>query len=231
MTARDKNLHSAKQLIAAAYAQQCRDDRRRAAILKHFKTGARRPWGRRIWRDVRSLRGGSNQALAAWLCTAPDRVREGLNNGSLSIENLVVMFAGLRPLGGKLPELPPEKELAQNGFIEAMLFLREPAHRAENHQRLSPEDLAALVSLLSEKDWFKFETQRERAALANDRAGLHEAEAKLESLAVQISAAASRRVDAPIRRTCQELRELQRTWADLWTECRNEVPFVRAENR
>ncbi len=217
-------LEAAKEAIGTGYSPHDGAARRQAAIVGQFKTGARRAWARRIWAAVAERRGGSQDALAAWLFVGKARVSDGLNHGSLSLETLVVMLAELRGDGWSLPDLPAADELALYGFIEAMAYLRDPKKR----RRLSREDFVVLLALLAENDWSKVEAEQKRALSAGDARGVERAELKLDRLAERISAAASRRLGRDVNRTSAQLRELSEGWAAPWTECRDAVPFAWA---
>jgi hypothetical protein len=215
---------AAKDSSARAYRPGDGEDRRHATIVGQFKTGARRAWARRIWAAVAERRGGSQDALAAWLFVGKARVSDGLNHGSLSLETLVVILAELRGDGWSLPDLPCLQELAQEGFIEAMAYLRDPKKR----RRLSREDFVVLLTLLGDRDWSKAEAEREQAFSARDARGVERAELKLDRLAVTISATVTRRLGTNVERDRDQLRGLRQDWAKPWIECRDAVPFAWA---
>lgn len=227
MSDRDARLHAAQREVSAAYADGA--EKRNAAIIDHFKTGSRRPWCRRVWESVIKLCGGRQRAAVDRLFVNGSAVSNGLSEGRLSIENLVLMLAEFQPAGWKLPDLPPHAEMAQEGFIEAMGFLRDPNQHPLARRRPTPEDLAALLALLADKEWFRLEAERGLANLSGDGDFLQRLDERLDGVARRISQRASLRSNLAIERNTPELRELLRTWADAWTDCRCAIPFAWAE--
>lgn len=225
MSDREARLQAAKEEIGAAYTGDAQD----AAILAHFRIGARRPWCRRVWESAVEICGGKQDAAVQRFYVSTSGVSEGLAHGRLSMENLVVMLAELRPAGWKLPDLPPNVELARDGYIEAMAYLQDPSARAAQRRCPSRDDLAALVALLAAKEWFKLDAEREAARLSGDEVRLKRAEEKLDAVAKRVSKTAAQRTGTTITRDARQLRELQQAWADIWTQCRNAVPFAWAE--
>lgn len=227
MSDRDARLRAAQREISAAYVDGA--ERRNAAIIDHFKFGARRPWCRRVWESVIKLCGGRQRAAIDRLSVNGSTVSSGMSEGRLSIENLVLMLIEFQPVGWKLPDLPPHAEMAQEGFIEAMGFLRDPKKHASLRRFPTPEDLAALLTLLADKEWFKLEAERGRARLSGDDDCLQRLDERLKAVARRISQRASLRSNRVIECDTQRLRELLRTWADHWTDCRCAVPFAWTE--
>ncbi len=227
MSDRDARLHAAQRELSAAYVDGA--EKRNAAILDHFKVGARRPWCRRVWESVVKLCGGRQRAAIDRLSVNGSTVSSGMSEGRLSIENLVLMLIEFQPAGWKLPDMPPHAEMAQEGFIEAMGFLRDPKQHPLARRRPTPEDLAALLALLADKEWFGLEAERGLASLSGDSHALQRLDERLDGAARRISRRASLRSNLAIERNRQQLQELLRTWADLWTECRCAIPFAWAE--
>ncbi|HET6879418.1 MAG TPA: hypothetical protein VFI31_04665 [Pirellulales bacterium] len=201
-------------------------DSRRAAILKNFRCGARRPWCREIWKSAVKACGGTQDAAAQRLFVTTSAVSEGLQHGRLSIETLVVMMAELSPHGWRLPKLPPREEMMEEGLIEAMAFLLEPTASPRKRRRLSRDDFSILAALMADREWSKALADHEWALASGSDDRLRRAEAKLTASAGRITAAASRRRDRRINHSVSQLRELSRTWSGAWTECQHAIPFA-----
>ena len=202
---------------------------RRAAILKSFRCGARRPWCRQVWKSAIEACGGTQEAAARRLFVTTSAVSEGLQHGRLSIETLVVMMAELSRDGWRLPKLPPREELMEEGLIEAMAYLRDPGASPTKRERLLRDDLAVLAALMADKEWTKILADHNQAQAAGDDDRLRSAHAKLAAAAASITAAASRHRDRHINHSVEQLCELSRTWSAVWTECQDAIPFDWSE--
>jgi hypothetical protein len=93
-------------------------------VSDNFRQGLVYPWGKAVWRDIRSGRWGlgtNPRDIGETLQADPQRVYEGEGKGVLSIEMLVLSLAAAGQEPGCLPAIRPLRgEMVQSGYIRAI---------------------------------------------------------------------------------------------------------------
>ena len=197
------------------------------SIVGKFKLGLKKAWSIRIWESVESHVAKSlavkiddltHEQIAGAIGCARLVVTNGLNHGSLELENLVLLISQFDwDFRRDLPDMPDRESRCLSGYLEAIAYIRSEMLGQSDDERITPGALLSLWVVLSDWEYLR--------QAANDTPD----EQMWESILMRLRPVIARKIHVPEEQipyhSPSDLMRLHRKWGKAVAMCLQAIPY------